>query len=564
MDTTLAQLLAAIGEPLVDVLVAPSGLDVTVSGTAIVDPDDDPADHPGRLVLLIGARGRDAVRPLRAAGRRGAVAVAVKTDRGAEPELRAAALDAGVALLAVRPDARWDQLEQLVHGVLDDGTPSDDGDAGDLYSLAQTIGLLTGGLVSIEDTANRVLAYSRSDTPGPEGGGPDELRRLSILGWQGPPDYLATLRGWGVFDRLRAGEDVVVVDEHAELGIRRRLAVGIHAGHRRLGTIWVQEGAAPLAERAEKVLVGAARVAAGHLIRRRSQQSPGARWSRDVVAGLLDGRVGADLVAGTFGLDAAAPAVVVAFTVRGGTPQPPAPQLATPQLGAPQPGTPAPGTPAPGTPAPGLPEAGTPEPGSTELGTAELADVVSVHAATFRRGALTAPVGGRVYAVLPGVAPGPVPAALTAMCAEVAAVVGRRTGTHVQAGIGSGVGALADVPASRVDADRVLDAMAPDADVAAIGDLRAEILLDHALGLLADLHDPVAAALIEHDTELARSVLAYLDALGDVRAAARHLTVHPNTLRYRLRRAAEVAGVALDDPSARLVLHLHLLRATRL
>jgi hypothetical protein len=520
MDVTLAQILDAIGEPLVDVLVAPSGLDVAVSGAAIVDPDDDPAEQPGRLVLLIGARGRDAVRPLRGAARRGAVAVAVKTDRSAEAELRSAATDAGVALLAVRPDARWDQLEQLVHGVLDDGAGEGgaDGDAGDLYSLAQTIGLLTGGLVSIEDTASRVLAYSRSDATAP-----DELRRLSILGWQGPADYLATLRGWGVFDRLRAGEDVVRVEEHAELGIRRRLAVGIHAGHRQLGTIWVQEGTTPLADRAEGVLVGAARVAAGHLIRRRSQQSPGARWSRDVVAGLLDGRVGADLAAGTFGLDASTPAIVVAFAVRGG--------------------------------------------GAPELGTAELTDVVSVHAAAFRRGALTAPVGGRVYAVLPGVAPGAVPPALAAMCADVVAVTRRRTATHVQAGIGSGVPSLDRVPASRSDADRVLAAMAPDADVAAIGDLRAEILLDQALALLADLHDPTAAALLAHDaehgSELGRSVLAYLDALGDVRTAARRLTVHPNTLRYRLRRAAEVSGVALDDPSARTVHHLHLLRATR-
>ncbi|MCX6464315.1 MAG: PucR family transcriptional regulator, partial [Pseudonocardiales bacterium] len=83
METTLAQVLAALGEPLVDVVVAPAGLDVPVAGTAIVDPDDDPADQPGRLVLVVGARGRDAVRPLRAAARHGAAAVAVKGASGA-------------------------------------------------------------------------------------------------------------------------------------------------------------------------------------------------------------------------------------------------------------------------------------------------------------------------------------------------------------------------------------------------------------------------------------------------------------------------------------------------
>ena len=216
-------------------------------------------------------------------------------------------------LLVVRPDVRWERLESLARDVLDSGgDPAEDG-PGDLFSLAQTVALLTHGIVSIEDTASRVLAYSRSDSDAAQ---VDELRRLSILGWQGPPDYLRMLREWGVFDRLRTGEEVVHVDEHADLGVRRRLAVGIHAGQRQLGTIWVQEGATPFAERAADVLLGAARVAAGHLIRRRSRETPGARWSRELVTGLLDGRTDPGLVAGVFGLAERTTALVVAFAVR--------------------------------------------------------------------------------------------------------------------------------------------------------------------------------------------------------------------------------------------------------
>ena len=51
---------------------------------------------------------------------------------------------------------------------------------------------------------------------------------------------------------------------------------------------------------------------------------------------------------------------------------------------------------------------------------------------------------------------------------------------------------------------------------------------------------------------------AYLDAHGDVGRAARDLGVHPNTLRYRVRRAVELAGVDLDDPDERLVTELQL------
>lgn len=524
VDTTLRQLLTALGEPLVDVVLAPDGLDVPVTGLAIVDPDDEPDQYRGQLVLVIGARGQDAGRAVRAVGGRGAAAVAVKS-AGPVDQLRATAAEAGVALLAVRPAVRWERLESLARDVLDAGAGADEDGPGDLYSLAQTISLLTRGIVVIEDTASRVLAYSRSDGDAAQ---VDELRRLSILGWQGPTAYLRLLREWGVFDRLRTGEEVLHIDERAELGIRARLAVGIHAGHRWLGTIWVQEGAEPFAERAEDVLLGAARVAAGHLIRRRSQQAPGARWTRELVLGLLDGRTDPALVTSAFGLDADTPTLVVAFAVRAG------------------------------------------DRAAQEFSVAELAEVVTVHAASYRRSALAASLGARVYAVLPNVPRDRAEPALVAMCSEVATMTLRRTGTRVQAGVGAAAAGLAAVPGSRAEADRVLDAMGAQDDVAVFGDLRAEVLLNQTLEVLRDspdLRDPAVALLVdydrEHDAELVRSVLAWLDAMGDVRAAAGRLTVHPNTLRYRVRRAVAVGGLVLDDPRARLMHHLQLLAAVR-
>ena len=83
--------------------------------------------------------------------------------------------------------------------------------------------------------------------------------------------YLKMLREWGVYNLLRSSEEVVRIDERPELGIRRRIAVGIHAGAQPLGTIWVQEGDQPLTEQAERALLGAARVTAPHLIQQRNQ-----------------------------------------------------------------------------------------------------------------------------------------------------------------------------------------------------------------------------------------------------------------------------------------------------
>ena len=86
-----------------------------------------------------------------------------------------------------------ERLESLARDVLDTGPAAGEDGPGDLFTLAQTVALLTRGIVVIEDTASRVLAYSRSDSDAAQ---VDELRRLSILGWQGPADYLRLLREW--------------------------------------------------------------------------------------------------------------------------------------------------------------------------------------------------------------------------------------------------------------------------------------------------------------------------------------------------------------------------------
>lgn len=112
-------------------------------------------------------------------------------------------------------------------------------------------------MISIEDAQSHVLAYSASNDEA------DELRRLSILGRAGPPEHLQWIGQWGIFDALRPGREVVRVAERPELGLRPRLAIGIHqpgVGALRppvfAGTIWVQQGSQPLADDAEEMLSG--------------------------------------------------------------------------------------------------------------------------------------------------------------------------------------------------------------------------------------------------------------------------------------------------------------------
>ncbi|MBB4929751.1 DNA-binding PucR family transcriptional regulator [Lipingzhangella halophila] len=541
----LRQLLLTVGAPLVDVLAAPAGLDLRVGNVVILDPDDESEAFAGDLVLLIGARGGAARHLISSAARRGAAAVAVKvssrsSSSGEVEQLRAAASESGVALLAVRPDVRWDQLQSLCRNVVEDArltTETELGDsAGDLFSLAQSISTLTGGLVTIEDAASRVLAYSS----GEEG---DELRRLSILGRQGPEQYLGLLREWGVFTRLRSSDEVVHIDERPELGIRRRLAVGVRAGSQPLGTIWVQERSQPLAEGAEEALVGAARVTSLQMVRHRTEVTAGLRLREDLLAGLLEGRVEAAALSDTIKVSPDRAALVMALTLD--------------------------------TPGAAYPDGHERRPDAAhggdrsgqEMRRRRMVDLVSVHAAAYRHAALVTALGHRVYVLLPDITHRSESSALALTRKTVRAARGM-FGASVQGAVGSLVDSLSDVPWSRGEADRILDAMGRDldTDVATISEVRARVLVSETLAHVRknpSLRDPRVDRLIAHDAEsggkLVASLLAYLADFGDVRRAAGRLHIHPNTLRYRLRRAESVSGLDLSDSNERLFTHLQLL-----
>jgi hypothetical protein len=105
----------------------------------------------------------------------------------------------------------------------------------------------------------------------------------------------------------------------------------------------------------------------------------------------------------------------------------------------------------------------------------------------------------------------------------------------------------------------------------ATGLVRAE---EHLLALLLAAEPELASDLCERAVAPLRTLpagaglrgvqtlRAWLDAHGDVSAAAEALHVHPQTVRYRIARLREAFGGALDDPGARLELAIAL-RMTR-
>ena len=122
----------------------------------------------------------------------------------------------------------------------------------------------------------------------------------------------------------------------------------------------------------------------------------------------------------------------------------------------------------------------------------------------------------------------------------------------------------ADVARAAIDAARDRGLVLADVDDPQVA---AEVLVREATqaaaALEARLRSAPLQALAAHDDrssgDLVPTLRAWCRAGFDIPAAAADLHVHTNTLRYRLKRASAVSGLALDQPRQRLALQLMLL-----
>ncbi|VXC68790.1 conserved hypothetical protein [Arthrobacter sp. 9V] len=526
--TLLSDVLEDLGVDNARLLVAPAEDNRNVRETVIVDAEDEDAIRSGALVMLIGVRGRAALPALRRIIAHRPAAVAVK---GNERELEAAAellQPTGIGLVAVAPGLRWDKFEGIaldrVHENRvreNDGRFSDvPGDSPtavhrDLFAIAQTTATLTNGHVVIEDPGNKVLAYS------PASNDVDELRRLSILARRGPEKYQKLLKESGVYKHLQATEAPVHVEANPDAGLRERVAIGIHAGSRVMGYIWLQEGAEPLAANTDRIMVGAARHAAIELVRHRNEQSQSMREDR--VSSLLSGTAQVHSQAQSAGIDPSKPAALVLISA-GGLSQSAA----------------------------GL-----------QLRRGELSKVASIHAAAYRPGAVVGALGMETAIILPDLDP---LKSLPAINRLVNTIV-RDATTHlhfqVQAAVGPIVPRLDALHATLDHVRSVLKVMeaTPTVRVASYSDVETTVLTKELLELLESrttLRHAGIARLCTRYPEFALTLLTYLEFFGDVNRCAEELAVHRNTVHYRLRRACEVAGLDLHSADERLLAHLQI------
>ncbi len=511
-------MLRTVGPTIAELASPPPLAEVTVRATVIEDAGDALPVSPGGLLLLVGVapeepRAHDSIQRAAAAGFAGVVIKRRGQSLGPLIEMAAAGR---LAVVAAADEVAWRHLDALLSSALasasaDRGDGADD--SGDeLFSIANAIAAVVGGSVAIEDLAQHVLAYS--SIPGQR---IDRLRSQGILDRRVPPGpddlelYRRVLSSEGVVRFPQLGEDLP------------RAAVALRAGTLPLGTLWAIEGQDELSPQAERALIDGARLATLHMLRARSAVDLDRVRRGELLRALLE----------STGV----------------------PEATWPRLGF----------------GPGDRVAMV---GLAPGGSGAAADALLITHVAREVGRVShvlrpdAPVTTSSRAVYVLVA-GPQAAASAArLAARVTADASRTLGGRICAAVSSEGSGPRTIPRLRDEVDQILRVSrerddAPD--VATLSDVQSSVLLAHLgdeLGRHPELRHPALAELIAQDersgTRLAASLLAWLEAQQNVQTAANLLHVHPNTLRYRLRRIREIAPIDLDDSDQRLATWLEL------
>lgn len=379
---------------------------------------------------------------------------------------------------------------------------------GDLFALADAFADLVGGPIIVEDANFQVLAYSSfTDVV-------DEGRNAAILGRRIPPEWLAHLDETGSLELLRSTSEVVDLPS-GPWQAHRRLITAVRTEAGMLGIIWAAAGSEPLPAHAPAALRQAAAIAVPHLIRHREQHRSERHRRGQLVRSLLEGRGQLHRYADELQLPRTADFAVLAFA-----------------------------------PAEG--------PSPTDEQWDRITDHVALSCATFRWQAAVARVGGAVFAVL-AVAEGPagvlrvgrdvvsrsVPVLRGDLCGAVS-TIGRNLGA---------------INVRRVQAEDALAVVRTRGiRFARFEEVQAAVILrelGHIVDERTDLRLPGLAVLAAEDarkgSDFLRTLRVYLATGGHYSEAAKRLGLHVTTLRYRVKRIAEISGLDLDDASVRLV-----------
>jgi hypothetical protein len=502
--TSVGRLAGELGPTL---LVSARG-DLTAEVTSVVvsDPVNAVAAGPGALVVAIGHPLSASPELQKEALSSGAVAVVVKGS--AEPQVD----DEGPAVLVIDPAADWGHvisLARLAVGAMPSfDEPTDDS----LFALADALASLCGGSVVVHDAGWQLLAHSGGEVS-------DQIRSETLVDRRAPAATLQLLRDRGVVDRLMHGELVHLADDEIP-GLPERYAGAVLISGQLFGTIWVTPTGRSDPEQALDGLRRAVDLAALALLRH-ATLGAGPTPEQDVpFAALLGGAHTERLVAQRLGVP-----VDHGFVLAGIRPV-------------------------------------TPDPTERAAVARRLLGLARSYCEAYRVTALAAAAGDTCFLLFPShdeVARTAALRVLTDLHSRL-----QRSAPH-RAMVSSTFAQVTEIGTMRCVVEELLDlserrgwsGLTDTESVQATW--RLEQFREVALAHPALLEGP-GMRLLEHDRQNAGELLvtlrAYFAAVGDVKVAAAELGLHYNTVRYRLRKAAEVAGLDLNDPDQRLLAEL--------
>ncbi|GAB2994330.1 PucR family transcriptional regulator [Mycobacterium bourgelatii] len=416
--------------------------------------------------------------------------------------------DAGVGAVMLVDDAlSWSELAAVVYGLVLEGRETESGRGPtDLFALADSLADAIGSAVVIHDELLQVLAYSRHQLPA------DPARVETILERQVPEAMRASLQARGVLAHLANSDEPLFVPADPEHGLTGRMAVAVRSGREIMGSVWVG-CTAPLDGAARNALAESAHTVALHLLRSRASADLERQVESELVIRSLEGTPDAATLVSRLGLPNSK-LRVIAIQAFIGQERDAALLLAFERATA------------------GF---GWSRPGRSAL------------------------VGSTVYTLLPGD-----PSAARRWVTGLRAALPDQV--TLLAGI-SGAARVADLAAARHEADEclALHEVSPETAPPVYDESWDDILL-HRLrtasrtGRAPD-RGPVAD-LRRHDeangTEYVATLRAWLEGQGDPAEAGERLGVHENTVRYRMRKMAEITNLTLDDAKKRLAMMIQL------
>lgn len=501
---TAAALAHALGPTFVH--LSQPGEDRPVQAVEIVEASDPTRAERGDLVVAVGVRADDEVLALvdtcaEAAG------LVLRRPWAELEQVRQRCTELSLPLLVWSQDATWTAGLAALRSAVEvaPATPEHAGSDhvfSDLFEMADTVSAILGAPVTIEDATSRVLAYSHGQKD------VDAARMSTIVGRRVPREMREHFRSLGVFKRLAHSDEPFLVPA-GENDVRARYVVPVRAGSEWLGSIWAVVDGPPTREQLRR-LPAVTELVALSLLRLRAQTELHHQVHLDQVRRVLrgsrtdqprwldDGPWHVAALEGPADLGADARRELwLSLCLRHGWGQP-----------------------------------------------------------------LVADVDGSVYAILHG----PRGAGSLPWMADLVRAKGQK-GSPTRMLVGAVARTIGEVQQSCADAAELLALHTPTTPDPVVSFTTAWPAIVLGRAVRGQAERPLASPLADlirapgqARTDWPATLEAVIDHWGEPQKAARSLGIHPNTIRYRLSRLAELSPVNLDDPQERLALRLEIAR----